>query len=152
LIDTFGSPFDERPVVPEFSVPAAYHVTNVPPLASQMNSFTDETLIMIFYQHPRDMLQDMAAQALYKRDWRWHTKMGQWMMKDQSMGMQPVRLNDRQERGSYVFFDVMNWRRERREFVLDYEHMYPPVGGVQASVGPAGPPQGLGMGQFGSNL
>jgi CCR4-NOT transcription complex subunit 2 len=130
LWPTFGSPFDERPVVPEFTVPAAYNVTNVPVLSSQMNSFTDETLIMIFYENPRDVKQEQAAQTLIKRDWRWHTTLQQWMMKDASMGV-PHRINDKQERGVYIFFDVNNWRRERREFLLNYDEMYPriPSGG-----------------------
>ena len=46
-----------------------------------MESFSDETLIMIFYQHPRDITQELAAQVLYKRDWRWHKVMRCWMMK-----------------------------------------------------------------------
>lgn len=44
------------------------------------------------------------------------------MMKDTQYGM-PTRINQQQERGYYIFFDVGNWRRERREFVLDYEHI-----------------------------
>lgn len=69
------------------------------------------------------MLQEMAAQTLYKRDWRWHKELRQWMMKDTQFGGAPTRINAQQERGWYVFFDVGNWRRERREFVLDYEHL-----------------------------
>jgi CCR4-NOT transcription complex subunit 2 len=126
LIDTFGSPFDERPVVPEFKVPAAYNVTNVPALSTQMNSFTDETLIMIFYENPRDLKQEQAAQTLFKRNWRWHTTLQQWMMKDNSMG-EPQRISEKQERGIYIFFDVNNWRRERREFLLNYDDMYPRI-------------------------
>jgi CCR4-NOT transcription complex subunit 2 len=68
-------------VVPDFALPAAYTVNNVPPLNSKMESFSDETLIMIFYQHPRDITQELAAQVLYKRDWRWHKVMRCWMMK-----------------------------------------------------------------------
>ncbi|QDS69799.1 hypothetical protein FKW77_010424 [Venturia effusa] len=123
LLPTWGSPFDDRPVVPTFTLPQAYTVTNVPPLASKLDSFCDETLIMIFYQWPRDVLQEMAAQTLYKRDWRWHKMLKQWMMKDTQFGGAPTRISQQQERGYYIFFDVINWRRERREFVLDYEHL-----------------------------
>ncbi|KAF2395712.1 hypothetical protein EJ06DRAFT_585673 [Trichodelitschia bisporula] len=118
----FGSPFDERPVVPEFKLPEAYKVTNIAPLHSKIPSLTDETLIMIFYQYPRDILQELAAQELYKRDWRWHKELKQWMMKDTTY-MQPIRINDKQERGCYFFFDVNNWRRERKEFLLNYDHL-----------------------------
>lgn len=126
LHPTFGSPFVEsnaKPVIPpDFPLPAAYTVTNVPPLHSKMSSFSAETLLAIFYQYPRDILQEMAASELYNRDWRWHIKLQQWMMKDPDLP-QPIRLSQKEERGWYLFFDVTNWRRERREFDLNYDHL-----------------------------
>jgi CCR4-NOT transcription complex subunit 2 len=128
-----------KPVVPpDFTLPAAYTVTNVPPLHTKMNSFSAETLLAIFYQFPRDILQEMAANELYQRDWRWHMKLQQWMMKDPDLP-QPIRISPKEERGWYLFFDVTNWRRERvclmlrnlaslltglqREFNLHYDHL-----------------------------
>ncbi|CAO2652970.1 Nn.00g023810.m01.CDS01 [Neocucurbitaria sp. VM-36] len=126
LHPTFGSPFVEsnvKPVIPpDFTLPAAYTVTNVPPLHSKMTSFSAETLLAIFYQFPRDILQEIAAQELYNRDWRWHIKLQQWMMKDPDLPA-PIRLSPKEERGWYLFFDVTNWRRERREFELNYDHL-----------------------------
>ncbi|EMD63136.1 hypothetical protein GGP41_005158 [Bipolaris sorokiniana] len=126
LHPTFGSPFVEsnvKPVIPpDFTLPAAYTVTNVPPLHSKMTSFSAETLLAIFYQYPRDILQEIAAQELYNRDWRWHIKLQQWMMKDPDLPA-PIRLSPKEERGWYLFFDVNNWRRERREFELNYDHL-----------------------------
>ncbi|KAF1843552.1 uncharacterized protein K460DRAFT_288673 [Cucurbitaria berberidis CBS 394.84] len=116
LHPTFGSPFVEsnvKPVIPpDFTLPAGYTVTNVPPLHSKMTSFSAETLLAIFYQFPRDILQEIAAQELYNRDWRWHIKLQQWMMKDPDLPA-PIRLSPKEERGWYLFFDVTNWRRER---------------------------------------
>lgn len=77
-----------------------------------MTSFSAETLLAIFYQYPRDILQEIAAQELYNRDWRWHIKLQQWMMKDPDLPA-PIRLSPKEERGWYLFFDVNNWRRER---------------------------------------
>ncbi|KAL5419853.1 hypothetical protein PMIN04_006750 [Paraphaeosphaeria minitans] len=130
LHPTFGSPFVEsnaKPVIPpDFKLPAAYTVTNVPPLHTKVTSFSAETLLAIFYQFPRDIMQEIAANELYNRDWRWHTKLQQWMMKDPDLPA-PVRLSPKVERGWYLFFDVTNWRRERvspiREFELDYDHL-----------------------------
>ncbi|KAL6154799.1 hypothetical protein ACJBU6_06418 [Exserohilum turcicum] len=126
LHPTFGSPFVEsnvKPVIPpDFTLPAAYTVTNVPPLHTKMTSFSAETLLAIFYQYPRDILQEIAAQELYNRDWRWHIKLQQWMMKDPDLPA-PIRLSPKEERGWYLFFDVNNWRRERREFELNYDHL-----------------------------
>lgn len=102
-----------KPVIPaDFMLPAAYTVTNVPPLHSKMSSFSAETLLAIFYQYPRDIMQEMAANELYNRDWRWHMKLRQWMMKDPDLP-QPIRISQKEERGWYLFFDVTNWRRER---------------------------------------
>jgi CCR4-NOT transcription complex subunit 2 len=102
-----------KPVIPpDFTLPAAYTVTNVPPLHSKMASFSAETLLAIFYQFPRDILQEIAAQELYNRDWRWHMKLQQWMMKDPDLAA-PMRLSPKEEHGWYLFFDVKNWRRER---------------------------------------
>ncbi|KAF1946842.1 hypothetical protein EJ02DRAFT_430401 [Clathrospora elynae] len=126
LHPTFGSPFVEsnvKPVIPpDFTLPDAYKVTNVPPLHSKMTSFSAETLLAIFYQFPRDILQEIAASELYNRDWRWHIKLQQWMMKDPDLPA-PIRLSPKEERGWYLFFDVTNWRRERREFELNYDHL-----------------------------
>ena len=120
LHPTFASPFtgsNVKPVIPsDFTLPAAYTVTNVPPLHSKMTSFSAETLLAIFYQHPRDILQEIAAAELYNRDWRWHIKLQQWMMKDPDLPA-PMRLSPKEERGWYLFFDVTNWRRERVRIV-----------------------------------
>lgn len=35
----------------------------------------------------------------------------------------PTPVSRGVERGVYVFFDVMNWRRERRDFVLAYDEL-----------------------------
>jgi len=60
--------------------------------------------------------------ARYNRDWRWHINFRQWMQKDMSCPP-PVTVGPRQERGLYIFFDVVNWRRERKEFVLNYDDL-----------------------------
>lgn len=138
LHPTFGSPFVEsnsRPVIPpDFTLPAAYTVTNVPPLHTKMSSFSAETLLAIFYQYPRDIMQEIAANELYNRDWRWHMKLRQWMMKDPDLP-QPIRLTPKEERGWYIFFDVNNWRKERREFDLNYDHLDQRHGPVMAPGG-----------------
>lgn len=133
LYPTFGSPFAEagsRPVIPDFTLPAAYTVTNVPPLHTKMPSFSDETLFAIFYQYPRDILQEAAAQELFNRDWRWHKELRQWMQKDANFP-QPQRVSEKQERGCYIFFDVNNWRKERRELLLNYDHLDQRLGTTQ---------------------
>ena len=38
-------------------------------------------------------------------------------------GAPPLRTGEKTERGVYIFFNATNWRRERREIVLDYEQL-----------------------------
>ncbi|KAF2484905.1 hypothetical protein BDY17DRAFT_247985 [Neohortaea acidophila] len=133
--------FHDRHIIPDFTLPSAYTVTNVPPLTSRMGTFNDETLFTIFYQHPRDVLQELAAHELINRDWRWHKVLHQWLQKDTRDS--PTTASPLMLRGVYIFFDAMNWRRERRLLELDYESLDPPrvVGGA----GGAGP-SALGLG------
>lgn len=116
LHPSFGSPFVDasiKPVAPpDWILPTSYTVTNVPPLHTKMSAFSVETLLAIFYQYPRDIMQEMAANELYNRDWRWHIKLRQWMMKDPELP-DPVQISPKEEHGWYLFFDVTNWRRER---------------------------------------
>lgn len=115
LLPSLSTPFADinaRPAIPEFTLPSAYSVNNVPALHTRMGNFSDETLFAIFYQYTKDVMQEMAAAELYTRDWRWHKELRQWMMKDSNMA-QPIRISERSERGVYVFFDAANWRRER---------------------------------------
>ena len=107
------------------------------------------------------------------REWRWHKVLRQWLQKDSTtasstnpsssalplkdltnghpIGAPPVRLGERGEKGVYVFFDAMNWRRERRWLELDYEHLDPAresslVNGAGLAVG-GGVGQGMPVGR-----
>ncbi|KAK5167064.1 transcriptional regulator [Saxophila tyrrhenica] len=144
-VGSSGSSFDfhERHMVPDFTLPSAYTVNNVPALQDRISAFSDETLFSVFYQNPRDALQELAATELISREWRWHKLLRQWLQKDTReassssslqlvdltngapVGTQPIRTSERGEKGVYVFFDAMNWRRERRVLELDYEHLDP---------------------------
>lgn len=118
---------------------------------------------------PHDIMQELAAQELTARDWRWHKILRQWLQKDTReanttssmqildltngapIAVPPVRVSERVERGVYVFFDVMNWRRERREFVLNYDELdqrFAMGGAIQVANG--GPIMAPGGGSLGS--
>lgn len=77
--------------------------------------------------------------------------------------MMPQRISERSERGVYVFFEASNWRRERREFLLDYEELENKVipGGVpgmgllgtlMGGGGSGAGGQGMGQGQGSSQV
>ncbi|KAL1879364.1 hypothetical protein VTK73DRAFT_7095 [Phialemonium thermophilum] len=115
------SPFDDtppRPAIPKYRLPECYQVNNVQPIESKIQSFNEETLMWIFYSCPGDIKQHLAAIELNSRGWRWHKKLQIWLTKDEVMV--PQVLSPNHERGYYVIWDTVNWRKERREFTLHY--------------------------------
>ncbi len=84
-----------------------------------MQSFSDETLFYIFYSMPRDIMQEMAAQELTNRNWRWHKEFRLWLTKEP--GSELLMRTEHYERGVYIFFDPANWERVKREFTLSYD-------------------------------
>ncbi|PBP26037.1 NOT2/NOT3/NOT5 family protein [Diplocarpon rosae] len=127
-----------RPAVPRFTLPECYTVGNVAALETKMSNFNDEALIFMFYSNPGDLQQVMAAQELYEnklcnfeklgtnfpshqRNWRYHKKLQLWLTKDELISPQP--MGNGTERGYYIFFDIKQWHRERREFTLVYDDL-----------------------------
>lgn len=122
------SPFNDappRPAVPEFRLPECYNVTNVQPIENKIQSFNEETLMMIFYSCPGDIKQHLAAQELNSRNWRWHKKYQLWLTKDDVM--QPRMLSHTHEQGYYIVWNTDNWTKERREIVLHYADLDTPT-------------------------
>lgn len=61
------SPFDDaapRPPIPKYTLPECYNVHNVQQIENKMASFSDETLMYMFYSNPQDIQQVMAANEL----------------------------------------------------------------------------------------
>lgn len=129
LVTEWGGPFSDRshpPIRPDFTLPESYNVRNAPPLLSKIPSFSENTLFAVFYQYPRDVKQHAAAAQLYKRDWRWHKKLQQWMKKATEHGDPQSLPSMKEERGFYWFFDANSWQPAKKEFILNYEHLYHP--------------------------
>lgn len=67
ISEMIWSPWDDlpaRPDVPKFALPECYQVHNVQPVENKMASFSDETLMLMFYSSPQDVQQLIAAQEL----------------------------------------------------------------------------------------
>ncbi|RKF57112.1 putative not2 family protein [Golovinomyces cichoracearum] len=109
------------PVMPLYKLPDCYTVSNVAQLETKMANLNDEALIFMFYSSPGDLQQVMAAQELHNRNWRYHKKLQLWLTKDEMMV--PRTVGNGTERGYYIFFDVKNWQRERRELTLVYDDL-----------------------------
>ncbi|KAJ9476646.1 General negative regulator of transcription subunit 2 [Pseudozyma hubeiensis] len=125
LHPSFITPWSENNMLassrtePEFTLPSCYNVQPPPPAQSKIASFSDETLFFIFYSTPRDVLQEVAAQELYARNWRYHKELHVWLTKEQ--GTEPTQKTPTYERGTYVFFDPTVWEKVSKNFHLMYE-------------------------------
>ena len=51
-------------MIPEFTLPECYTVTNVHQVRQKLPNFSDETLFWIFYTQPKDIIQELAASEL----------------------------------------------------------------------------------------
>lgn len=103
---------------PMFKLPACYKNVNPPPAISKIFQFSDETLFYIFYTMPRDVMQEAAAQELTNRNWRFHKELRVWLTP--VPGMKPLQRTPQFERGYYMFFDPIHWKRIKKDFLLMY--------------------------------
>jgi len=108
-------------VEPEFHLPLCYNVQAPAPGPQKVGAFSDETLFFMFYSSPRDTLQEIAAQELYNRNWRFHKEARVWLTKES--GQSPVQKDATHERGSYTFFDHNQWAKVKKEAIIYYEHL-----------------------------
>ncbi|KAL1982883.1 hypothetical protein VTN96DRAFT_811 [Rasamsonia emersonii] len=126
LHHSFASPFVSSSAVPleqDFSLPACYSVANIQPLQSRIPSFSDETLFYIFYSMPRDIMQELAAEELMGRKWRYHKVERAWLTRDETYPGPVDVERGVSERGVYLWWDPTSWKKVRREFILRYEDL-----------------------------
>ncbi|KAI0315595.1 hypothetical protein OF83DRAFT_1164717 [Amylostereum chailletii] len=122
LYSTFITPWADssaaHSVEPDFTLPECYDVQPPPPGPSKAASFSDETLFFMFYSAPRDALQEVAAQELYNRNWRFHKDLRVWLTKES--GTAPSQKVQGGEQGIYTFWDPDNWCKERKDMTVLY--------------------------------
>ncbi|EGN98184.1 hypothetical protein SERLA73DRAFT_183093 [Serpula lacrymans var. lacrymans S7.3] len=122
LYSTFITPWADQSaahsVEPDFHLPACYNVQPPPPGPNKAAAFSDETLFFMFYSSPRDALQEVAAQELWNRNWRYHKELRFWITKES--GTSPSQKVQGGEQGTYTFWDPENWGKERKEMTVLY--------------------------------
>ncbi|XP_071444357.1 CCR4-NOT transcription complex subunit 2 isoform X1 [Hetaerina americana] len=127
LYPTFGGPWAEAPCRPQdidFHVPPEYLINaairdKLAPV--KLNRYKDDLLFYMFYTNMGDVLQLAAASELYNRDWRFHVDEKVWITR--APGMQLLEKTQSYERGTYYFFDALNWRKVAKEFHLEYSKL-----------------------------
>ncbi|KAI0060410.1 hypothetical protein BV25DRAFT_1807460 [Artomyces pyxidatus] len=125
LYSTFITPWADssaaHSVEPDFHLPGCYNVQPPPPGPGKAAAFSDETLFFMFYSSPRDALQEVAAQELYNRNWRYHKDMRLWLTKES--GTTPSQKVPGGEQGTYTFWDPDNWGKERKDMTVLYSEL-----------------------------
>ncbi|KAG6888408.1 hypothetical protein C0995_008412 [Termitomyces sp. Mi166 len=126
LYSTFITPWADqsaaRTVEPDFHLPTCYaSVQASPPGPSKASAFSDETLFFMFYSSPRDALQEVAAQELWNRNWRYHKDLRLWITKES--GTTPSQKVPGGEQGQYTFWDPENWAKERKDMTVLYSDL-----------------------------
>ncbi|KAJ8334376.1 hypothetical protein SKAU_G00400150 [Synaphobranchus kaupii] len=93
----------------------------VPPPHSDSVEFyqrlSTETLFFIFYYLEGTKAQYLAAKALKKQSWRFHTKYMMWFQRHE----EPKTITDEFEQGTYIYFDYEKWGQRKKEgFTFEY--------------------------------
>ncbi|KAJ1355799.1 hypothetical protein KIN20_013344 [Parelaphostrongylus tenuis] len=79
-----------------------------------------ETLFFIFYYMEGTRAQLLAAKALKKLSWRFHTKYLTWFQRHE----EPKQITDDYEQGTYVYFDYEKWSQRKKEsFTFEYRYL-----------------------------
>ncbi|KRZ78993.1 CCR4-NOT transcription complex subunit 3, partial [Trichinella papuae] len=76
------------------------------------NRLSPETLFFIFYYLQGTKSQYLAAKALKRQSWRFHTKYMMWFQ----------RLEE--PKGTYIYFDFERWmQRKKEDFTFEYRYL-----------------------------
>ncbi|XP_007901941.1 CCR4-NOT transcription complex subunit 2 isoform X1 [Callorhinchus milii] len=127
LYPKFASPWASAPCRPQdidFHVPSEY-LTNIhirdKLAAIKLARYGEDLLFYLYYMNGGDVLQLLAAVELFNRDWRYHKEERVWITR--APGMEPSMKTNTYERGTYYFFDCLNWRKVAKEFHLEYDKL-----------------------------
>nr|CAD7588861.1 unnamed protein product [Timema genevievae] len=113
-----------RPYLPRNPCPTPHYYHQVPlPHSDTVEFFqrlSTETLFFIFYYMEGTKAQYLAAKALKKQSWRFHTKYMMWFQRHE----EPKVINEEYEQGTYIYFDYEKWGQRKKEgFTFEYKYL-----------------------------
>jgi len=113
-----------RPHLPRNPVHVPSYYPKAPPQGSDTIEFfqrlSTDTLFFIFYYMEGTKSQYLAAKALKKQSWRFHTKYVMWFQRHE----EPKMINDEYEQGTYIYFDYEKWgQRKKENFTFEYRFL-----------------------------
>lgn len=96
----------------------------VPPTGSDTPEFyyrlAPDTLFFVFYYMEGTRAQYLAAKALKRQLWRFHTKHMMWFQRHE----EPKVITDEYEQGAYIYFDYAQWQTQKQEsFTFEYKFL-----------------------------
>jgi len=113
-----------RQYLPRNPCPTPSYYPQVPPPHSDTVEFfqrlSTETLFFIFYYMEGSKAQYLAAKALKKQSWRFHTKYMMWFQRHE----EPKTITDEYEQGTYIYFDYEKWGQRKKDgFTFEYRYL-----------------------------
>ncbi|KAI9563013.1 putative CCR4-NOT transcription complex subunit 3 [Daphnia sinensis] len=100
-----------------------YYPQSVPLASDSLDFFhrlSTETLFFIFYYLEGTKAQYLAAKALKKQSWRFHTKYMMWFQRHE----EPKTITEEYEQGTYIYFDYEKWGQRKKEgFTFEYRFL-----------------------------
>uniref|UniRef100_A0A0K0FZL2 CCR4-NOT transcription complex subunit 3 (inferred by orthology to a human protein) n=1 Tax=Strongyloides venezuelensis TaxID=75913 RepID=A0A0K0FZL2_STRVS len=79
-----------------------------------------ESLFFTFYYMEGTRAQLLAAKALKKQSWRFHTKYNMWFQRQE----EPKTITDEFEKGSYLYFDFERWLQKKKDsFLFEFQYL-----------------------------
>ncbi|KAJ5232679.1 hypothetical protein N7468_005635 [Penicillium chermesinum] len=125
----------------DLNQPEPLHTTFASPFVSSMSAIPLEQDFSLpsCYNHARDIMQELAAEELMGRKWRYHKLERCWLTRDESYPGPVDVERGVSERGIYLLWDHSTWKKVRREFILRYEDLdnrLDPNRGIPRAVAP----------------
>ena len=112
-----------RMLLPSPCSTAPYYPQHIDPRRDTLEYYTrlqPETLFFVFYYLEGTKAQLLAAKALKKLAWRYHTHHLMWFQRHE----EPQQITDDFERGTYILFDYEKWtQRKRDDFKFEYKFL-----------------------------
>lgn len=107
LYSSFTSPFSDQPASsePQYTTPSCYMMPPPTLKFEHLSKFTIETVFYIFYSMPRDLMQTLASQELYRRDWKYHGELKVWLKPRSQQDLIQGHPNVQ-----FLYFDINDWQ------------------------------------------
>ncbi|CAG2242459.1 CNOT3 [Mytilus edulis] len=97
-----------------------FHLLMQTQWTTSFNDYQQKHYFFIFYYMEGTKAQYLAAKALKKQSWRFHTKYMMWFQRHE----EPKTITEDFEQGTYIYFDYEKWAQRKKEgFTFEYRYL-----------------------------